>query len=61
MKGKIGTVLRKENTNSLELKGKAEFKEFYESKWLPRYELDQTTRSKKTPSYVTISSAKGIL
>ncbi|HBL3684100.1 TPA: site-specific integrase [Enterococcus faecium] len=60
MKRKIETVLREENANSLELKGKIKFKEFYESKWLPRYELGQTTRSKRAPSYVTISNTKDI-
>lgn len=60
MKKKIETVLREENANSLELKGKIEFKDFYESKWLPRYELGQTTRSNRAPSNVTISNTKDI-
>ena len=60
MKKKIETVLREENANSLELKGKIKFKEFYESKWIPRYELGQTTRSNRAPSNVTISNTKDI-
>ena len=60
MKKKIETVLREENANSLELKGKIKFKDFYESKWLPRYELGQTTRSNRAPSNVTISNTKDI-
>lgn len=60
MKKKIETVLREENANSLELKGKIKFKEFYESKWFPRYELGQTTRSNRAPSKVTISNTKDI-
>lgn len=60
MKKKIDKVLREESANSLELKGKIKFKEFYESKWLPRYELGQTTRSNRAPSDVTISNTKDI-
>lgn len=60
MKKKIETVLREENANSLELKGKIKFKDFYESKWLPRYELGQTTMSNRAPSNVTISNTKDI-
>ncbi|HFM5454349.1 TPA: tyrosine-type recombinase/integrase, partial [Enterococcus faecium] len=60
MKKKIEKVLREENANSLELKGKITFKKFYESKWLPRYELGQTIRSNRPPSDITISNTKDI-
>ena len=60
MKKKIAKVLREENANSLELKGQIKFKEFYKSKWLPRYELGQTTRSHKAPSDITIINTKNL-
>ena len=60
MKKKIERVLREENANSFELKGQMKFKNFYELKWLPRYELGQTTRSNRAPSNVTISNTKDI-
>lgn len=60
MKKKIQRVLREENANSFELKGQMKFKNFYELKWLPRYELGQTTRSNRAPSNVTISNTKDI-
>lgn len=60
MKKKIERVLREENANSFELKGQMKFNNFYELKWLPRYELGQTTRSNRAPSNVTISNTKDI-
>lgn len=60
MKKTIAKALREENANALEIKGKMKFKDFYQTKWLPRYELGQTGRAGKIPSNVTIQNTKDL-
>lgn len=60
MKKTIAKALREENSNALEVKGKMKFKEFYNTKWLPRYELGQTGRGNKIPSDITIENTKDL-
>lgn len=57
MKKKIAKALREENANALEIKGNMKFKEFYQSKWFPRYELGRTG---KIPSDITIQNTKNL-
>ncbi|HFF2554321.1 TPA: tyrosine recombinase XerC [Listeria monocytogenes] len=60
MKKKIAQALREENTNVLEIKGNMKLSEFYEKKWIQRYELGQTGRGNSIPSDVTIQNTKDL-
>lgn len=60
MKKIIAKALREENSNALEAKGKIKFKEFYNTKWLSRYELGQTGRGNAIPSDITIENTKDL-
>lgn len=57
---KIAQALREENVNALEFKGNMNFKDFYEKKWISRYELGQTGRISTIPSEVTFQNTKDL-
>lgn len=60
MKKKIAQVIREENANVLEIKGNMKFKDFYQKKWIARYELGQTGRTRTLPSEMTIQNTKDL-
>ncbi|WP_321388412.1 site-specific integrase [uncultured Enterococcus sp.] len=60
MRQKIAKSLREANANALEIKGNMKLKDFFESKWLPRYILGQTGRSNSIPTDITIANTKDL-